>query len=138
MIMRSPSYRRLRPRLPAGERRSPVVGPRHKGAFPGRGRARRPDPCAAACGATREQAEGATQSNNYWSSTTYQNNPDNAWNVNFNDGNVNANNKSNNNYVRAVRGGSWSCGAVRRVPAPGRTASYPRRREVRDFPPPLR
>ena len=29
-----------------------------------------------------------------------------AWNVNFNDGNVNANNKTNNNYVRAVRGGS--------------------------------
>jgi len=26
--------------------------------------------------------------------------------VNFNDGNVNANNKNNNNYVRAVRGGS--------------------------------
>ena len=28
------------------------------------------------------------------------------WNVNFNDGNVNANNKNNNFYVRAVRGGS--------------------------------
>ena len=47
-----------------------------------------------------------SQSNNYWSATTYQNNPSNAWNVNFNDGNVNANNKSNNNYVRGVRGGS--------------------------------
>lgn len=30
-----------------------------------------------------------------------------AWNVSFNDGNLNANNKSNNNnYARAVRGGS--------------------------------
>ena len=38
--------------------------------------------------------------------TTNENNPNNAWNVNFNDGNVNANNKTNNNYVRAVRGGS--------------------------------
>ncbi len=45
-------------------------------------------------------------SSNYWSSSTYANNPTNAWNVNFNDGNTNANNKTNNNYVRAVRGGS--------------------------------
>jgi len=35
-----------------------------------------------------------------------KNNPANAWNVNFNYGNVNANNKSNNNHVHAVRGGS--------------------------------
>jgi hypothetical protein len=40
----------------------------------------------------------------YWSSTTYANNSNNAWIVNFNNGNVN-NNKSNNNYVRCVRGG---------------------------------
>lgn len=40
----------------------------------------------------------------YWSSSTVANNPDNAWNVNFNNGNVNWNNKSNNNYVRCVRG----------------------------------
>jgi len=54
----------------------------------------------------REQAERATQSNNYWSATTNASNPDNAWNVNFNDGNVNNNNnKTNNNYVRAVRSG---------------------------------
>jgi hypothetical protein len=45
-------------------------------------------------------------SNNYWSSSTYANNPTNAWNVNFNDGNGNANNKTNNFRVRAVRGGS--------------------------------
>ncbi len=55
----------------------------------------------------REQTEReSTLSNNYWSSSTYVNNPQNAWNVNFNNGNVNANNKTNNNYVRAVRGGS--------------------------------
>ncbi len=41
----------------------------------------------------------------YWSSTSNANNPNNAWNVNFNNGNVNNNNKTNNNYVRAVRGG---------------------------------
>jgi len=55
---------------------------------------------------TREQVVGATQSNNYWSSTTNANNTDNAWIVDFNNGNVNNNNKTNNNYVRAVRGGS--------------------------------
>ena len=32
-----------------------------------------------------------------------QNNPNNAWNMNFNNGNVNNNNKNNNNQVRAVR-----------------------------------
>jgi len=54
----------------------------------------------------REQAEGATRSNNYWSSTTNRNNPNNAWNVNFNNGNVNNNNNKNNSFaVRAVRGG---------------------------------
>ena len=42
--------------------------------------------------------------NNYWSSTN-AGNPNNAWNVNFNNGNSNNNNKTNNNYVRAVRGG---------------------------------
>lgn len=61
--------------------------------------------CAPPAGA-RDQAEGATQSNNYWSATTYQPNPTNAWIVNFNDGNVNNDNKTNNNYVRAVRAGS--------------------------------
>jgi len=51
--------------------------------------------------------KGATASSNYWSSTSNANNPNNAWNVNFNDGNVNNNNKTNNKRVRAVRGGSW-------------------------------
>jgi len=53
----------------------------------------------------REQVEGETVSSNYWSSTSNANNPTNAWNVNFNNGNVNNNDKSNNNFVRAVRGG---------------------------------
>ncbi|MFN2427954.1 MAG: DUF1566 domain-containing protein [Candidatus Binatia bacterium] len=48
---------------------------------------------------------GDTRSNNHWSSTTIQANPNNAWNVNFNNGNTN-NNKTNGNYVRAVRAGS--------------------------------
>ena len=94
----------------SGQRQRPVVGPRHKDAFPRCGEARHPDPervtPAGGRRYTREQAERATQANNYWSSTTNANNPNNAWNVNFNDGNVNNNNKSNNNYVRAVRGGS--------------------------------
>ena len=42
-------------------------------------------------------------SNHYWSSTTNASNTDNAWNVNFNNGNDNWNNKSNTNYVRCVR-----------------------------------
>jgi len=45
-------------------------------------------------------------SNNYWSSTTYAGDSSNAWNVNFNNGNDNVNNKSNSNYVRCVRGGA--------------------------------
>jgi len=44
-------------------------------------------------------------SNNYWSSTTYVNNTDNAWIVNLNNGNVNNDNKTNTNYVWPVRGG---------------------------------
>ena len=40
---------------------------------------------------------------NYWSATTYANNTDNAWNVNFNNGNDNNNNKTNSYYVRCVR-----------------------------------
>ena len=38
---------------------------------------------------------------NFWSSTT--NDSNNAYNVNFSNGNVNNNNKSNSNYVRCVR-----------------------------------
>ena len=41
----------------------------------------------------------------YWSSSAYANNTNNAWNVNFNNGHVNNNNKNNDNHVRLVRGG---------------------------------
>ncbi len=45
------------------------------------------------------------QASNYWSSSSLAGNPNNAWNVNFNNGNVNNNNKTNDNYARAVRSG---------------------------------
>jgi hypothetical protein len=92
--------------LPAGERRSPVAGRRHKGDFPCSGRASRPGPRSAGRRASWEQAKRATQANNYWSASTNAGNPNNAWNVNFNNGNPNNNNKTNKNYVRAVRTGS--------------------------------
>lgn len=44
-------------------------------------------------------------SSNYWSSTTNASDTSNAWNVNFNNGNDNWNNKTNSNYVRCVRDG---------------------------------
>ncbi len=100
MIMRSLSRRG--PCYCRGERRSPTPGPRHKGFLPRHGGAGSPGPVG--CG--REQVEGATLSNNYWSSSTNQNNPSNAWNVNFNNGNTNNNNKTNSYAVRAVRAGS--------------------------------
>ena len=98
-----------RPPAWAGERRGPVAGPTHKDVLPCSGEDGHPAPAGAdaACRKARPgTSAGGDQSSNYWSSTTYQNNPSNAWNVNFNDGNVNANNKTNSNYVRAVRGGS--------------------------------
>ena len=49
---------------------------------------------------------GTTVANNYWSATTNASNPNNAWNVNFDNGNANDNDKNNDNYVRAVRAGS--------------------------------
>jgi hypothetical protein len=72
---------------------------RPKGVFPRFGGARRPGPHRR----VREQAAGETASSNYWSATSNANNPNNAWNVNFNNGNVNNNNKNNDNHVRAVR-----------------------------------
>jgi cysteine-rich repeat protein len=48
-----------------------------------------------------------TQSGYYWSSSSNATNPNYAWVLNFNAGNVNANNKTNHSYYcRAVRGGS--------------------------------
>ncbi len=43
----------------------------------------------------------------YWSSTTYAGFTAYAWFVNMNDGNVNNDNKTNNNYVWPVRSGEW-------------------------------
>jgi hypothetical protein len=51
-------------------------------------------------------AFSGVQSTDYWSSTTNADNPDNAWNVNLNDGNTNANDKDNTNLVWPVRGGA--------------------------------
>ena len=39
----------------------------------------------------------------YWSSTTYPQSTNNAYYVNFSNGTLNNNDKSNNNYVRCVR-----------------------------------
>lgn len=47
-----------------------------------------------------EQLACVLSSSNYWCSTEYNSN--NAWNVNFNSGDINNNNKYNSNYVRAV------------------------------------
>ncbi len=47
-----------------------------------------------------------TNSSGYWSSSTDVANPTHAWSVNFNAGNMNADDKTYDNYVRAVRGGS--------------------------------
>jgi hypothetical protein len=42
---------------------------------------------------------------NFWSGSPNAGNSDNAWNVNFNNGNDNWNNRSNANHVRLVRAG---------------------------------
>ncbi len=52
-----------------------------------------------------QSGQTIVQSANYWSATTNANNPTNAWNVNFNNGNVNNNKKDNdNNHAWCVRG----------------------------------
>ncbi|WP_233202190.1 DUF1566 domain-containing protein [Parabacteroides provencensis] len=42
-------------------------------------------------------------SSNYWSSSVYNGNANNRCKLRFSDGNFNANNTNNNNYVRCVR-----------------------------------
>lgn len=59
--------------------------------------------CLASCTVT---TCSCTRSNGYWSSTSIAANPNNAWIVDYNNGNVNNDNKTNGYYVRAVRGGS--------------------------------
>lgn len=48
----------------------------------------------------------SVQSSVYWSATTNATNASNAWDVNFNNGDVNTNNKTNTNFVWCVRGGA--------------------------------
>ena len=48
---------------------------------------------------------GETASSRYWSATSFVFFPSVAWNVNFNNGNVNGNDLAFLNQVRAVRGG---------------------------------
>ena len=45
--------------------------------------------------------------NSYWSASPYAGNANNAWQVNFNNGNDNLNNRTNNKRVRLVRTGAW-------------------------------
>ena len=98
MITRSLS----RLRLGGGARRSPERGRGRRASFSRTSGAGRLDPMRG----IGNKRRGMTVANNYWSATTNATNPNNAWNVNFNNGNVNDNNKNNNNYVRAVRAGS--------------------------------
>lgn len=51
-------------------------------------------------GLVKNKIQYAFTASNYWSSSEY--NQNNAWNVNFNSGNVNNNNKYNSNVARAV------------------------------------
>jgi hypothetical protein len=44
-----------------------------------------------------------TGSSNYWSSTTLVSNPENAWDVNFDEGSVDSGDKNGTSFVRAVR-----------------------------------
>src|SRR5207249_2106648 len=70
--------------------------------------------CSGACTAglcaapttTTSSSTTTTTASNYWSSTTFATGPDFAWVVEFDTGIVNNGGKANNNFVRAVRGGS--------------------------------
>lgn len=50
------------------------------------------------------QVDHLNTSDNYWSSSVYVSNKKNAWIVNFKHGNTNYDSKTNENYVRCVRG----------------------------------
>ena len=44
-----------------------------------------------------DELNNAGNNGNYWSSSLNTNNPNNAWNLNFNSGNTNVNNNNRNN-----------------------------------------
>ncbi len=77
--------------------------PRSRGSVPG-GRAATELVAAGEVGGLSSAFSGV-QSNWYWASTINADNPNNAWNVNLNDGNVNNDNKTNDNHVWPVRSG---------------------------------
>ena len=74
--------------------------------FPRCGEARHAGPGAGHDQSAGTSGEDRRVASTYWSSTSNANNPSNAWNVNFNNGNVNTDNKTNTIFVTAVRGGS--------------------------------
>ncbi|HYD49175.1 MAG TPA: DUF1566 domain-containing protein [Terriglobales bacterium] len=62
--------------------------------------------CGAACSDVTSAACACTQSDVYWSASTFAPNPNYAWGVGFNVGHLIASLKTTSDYVRAVRGGS--------------------------------
>ncbi len=62
--------------------------------------------CGTGCTDITSAACACTQYDFHWSSTTVAANPTVAWIVDFNYGNVDDDDKTDNDYVRAVRGGS--------------------------------
>lgn len=65
------------------------------------------NPCFAAA-APPHHAGASPAAGTAWSASPDANNTDNAWNVNFNNGNDNWDNKNNANRVRLVRSGEWT------------------------------
>lgn len=61
--------------------------------------------CGGGSGPCINPAFGPTQSFNYWSATTLAGTPGRAWFVSFSNGGVSINDKTDPNYVRAVRSG---------------------------------
>ena len=65
-----------------------------------------PGPSGSGCYSASPWAIGV-QSNMYWSSTSYADNPGRAWQVYLNDGYVESGGKTGTRYVWPVRGGQW-------------------------------
>ncbi len=62
--------------------------------------------CGAACTDLGDPACACTQANHYWSASTYPPIPSGVWLPTFDDGRVDATSRTEDTYVRAVRGGS--------------------------------